>query len=693
MVTLPVRSCLRALATLATLSSGTALAAPIAATAALTGSRPPALDTATDLGALDSALPLSAVTISLSRTPARQQAFDALVAAQANHASPQYHQWLTAGAIGTGYGPSQAAINAVVQWAMSANLHVVSIAPSGMWMVVSGTVGALGRAFHTAIHGYRTEDGRTIVASTGGEAVPAALGSIVAGVRLNGYQPRPLVVPAGPVVRHGNGGWSAAPGATPSFTFTDDGAQQEDVAPADYATIYDVNKLRTAASPVLGSGETIAVVEDTDMKAADFNTFRSTFGLSSYTGTLTQVHPGTGCTDPGSNADEVEAALDAEWAGALAPDASIVLASCADTSTGGGIQAALQGLVSESTPPPVISVSYGECESELGTSAAQSWAEILEEASAEGVSVFVSSGDSGSAGCDQDATIATHGLAVNGLASSSYDVAVGGTDFDDLATKTVATYWNTTNTSIDGSAKSYVPETPWNNTCANPILSSYEGSASTLAFCNTATGREFLAPAGDGGGASAIFAKPSWQAATGVPADGKRDLPDVSMFAANGLWGHALVYCMSDTAEDGTACTYSSGSVIEASSAGGTSFAAPALAGIQALIDGKKGAKQGNAASRLYALASSQFSGSTASSCASSQGASSGTSCVFHDVRIGGNDQACKSRGTNCYSGGKSYGVLSTSTSAEADGYPAGTGYDEATGLGSLDVANLVNAF
>ncbi len=687
-----IHSSLRALAALGPLLGGASLAAPLAGTTALTGSRPPALADATDLGGLDDALPLSSVTVSLRRTPARQQAFDALVAAQTDAASPLYHQWLGAAALRTDFGPSSASIAAVAQWLTASGLQVVSVAPSGMSVTISGTAGTIGRAFHTAIHGYQTADGRTIVASTGAEAIPTSLSGVIAGVRLAGFQPRPLVEPAGQVVRHGDGGWSAAAGAAPAFTFTD-GSQQEDVAPADYATIYDVARLRTQSSPLLGSGETIAVVEDTDMKAADYTTFRSVFGLSSYTGTLTQVHPGSGCTDPGTNTDEGEAALDAEWAGAVAPDANIVLASCADTSTGGGIQAALQGLVSESAPPPVISVSYGECESELGTAAAQSWAEILEEAAAEGISVFISSGDSGSAGCDQGATIASDGLAVNGLASSSYDVAVGGTDFDDLATNTVSTYWNTTNTGTDGSAKSYLPETPWNDTCANPILSGYEGSASTLAFCNTTTGRRFLAPGGGGGGASTIFAKPSWQAATGVPADGKRDLPDVSMFASNGLWGHALVYCMSDTAEGGTACTYSSGSVIEASSAGGTSFAAPAFAGIQALIDGKKGAAQGNAASRLYALAASQFSGGAAASCASAAGASTGASCVFHDVRIGGNDQACRSGSANCYTGGRSYGVLSTSSTAEADGYAAGTGYDEATGLGSVDVANLVNAF
>ena len=473
------------------------------------------------------------------------------------------------------------------------------------------------------------------------------------------------------------------------MTTTVSGSEIEDVAPADFATIYDVNPLRSGSSPTLGTGQTVALIEDFNILTKDWQTFRTAFGLSGYSGTLTVVSPG--CTLAGRNGDEVEAALDAEWVTAVAPNAAVELAACSDAS--GGIEASLEGLVDSSAKPQVISVSFGACEPSLGASAAKSWASLLEQGAAEGISIFVSTGDSGSAGCDQDASIATHGIAVNGLASSAYDVAVGGTDFDDFVSGTVSEYWNTANSSAGGSAKSYIPELVWNDTCANPALSSYEGTRGTVAFCNSSTGENFLATGGAGGGPSTLFAKPSYQTGVGgIPNDGARDLPDVVLFASNGLFGHALLYCMSDTREGGSSCSYANGNAVEASSAGGTSFAAPAFAGIQALIDQRKGAAQGNPDPRLYALSVNQGK-ALGGQCLSAYGTGQPASCTFHDIASGGNNQACMSGTANCYSAGNSYGVLSTSTTTQSNAFSAGYGYDLATGLGSVDVTNLVNGF
>ncbi len=659
---------------------------PAAASATpLPGSRSAALSTATDLGAISGTTDITGTRLLLSRPAALQAQLDQLTEAQQDASSPLFHRWLTASDLGAQFGPSLAAVTRASDWLRSQGLTVLSVSPTRMSIAFSGTAASVGATFHAAIHAYR-RNGRQLAAFSDDPQTPSDLAGIVAGVTgLSGDSPEPQVKPAGPVVRSGNGTWHAAPGLTTTY----EGAEQEDVAPADFATIYGVNPLRTAASPILGAGQTIAVVEDSDIKTTDWSTFRNAFGLSGYTATLTVTHPG--CTDPGRNADEIEAALDAEWATAVAPDAAIMLASCSDAS--GGIQASLQGLVDAATPPRVISVSFGECESELGAAAAQSWAALLEQGAAEGVSIFVSTGDSGSAGCDQDAAIATSGIAVNGLASSPYDVGVGGTDFDDFATNTVATYWNTTNTAAGGSAKSYIPEIPWNDTCANPVLAAYEGSSSTLAFCNTSFGRNFLATGGGGGGASFLFPKPAFQSGVyGIPNDHARDLPDVVLFASNGLFGHALLYCMSDTSEGGSPCTYTNGNAVTASSAGGTSFAAPAFAGIQALIDQHKKASQGNPDARLYALSVNQgrtFGGA----CNAAYGTGQPAGCVFHDVANGGNDQACQSGSSGCYSAGNAYGVLSTSRTTEADAYSAAVGFDLTSGLGSVNVANLVNAY
>ena len=208
---------------------------------------------------------------------------------------------------------------------------------------------------------------------------------------------------------------------------------------------------------------------------ADVVTFRKAFGLSSYSGTFTQIHPGTGCTDPGLNADEVEAALDAEWAGAVAPDAAVELASCADTATNFGGFIAAQGLLDLQTPPPIISVSYGNCEASLeGPSGNAYIFGLWQQAASEGVSVFVAAGDGGPAGCDNfDLPVpnwAITGIAANGFASTPYNVATGGTDFIDTAEGTNSTYWSLTNTASGKSAKSYVPEMTWNDTCGSNIL-------------------------------------------------------------------------------------------------------------------------------------------------------------------------------------------------------------------------------
>ena len=680
-----------ALALMAGLGPVAALAADPSLT--LLGARSGALAGASDLGAASGSAPVTARLL-LVRPAARQAALDQLTAAQQDPSSPLYHHWLSAADLGSTFGPTGAAIARATGWLTARGL-TATVSPAGTSITFSGPASTIAAAFRAPVHDYVVH-GHQLHAFSADPQVPATFAGAVAGVAgLGGDRPEPLVRPAGPVARDGRGAWhkvaTSAAGVTPDLTTTAGGTQQQDVAPADFNTIYDVTPLRVGTHPLTGAGQVIGVVEDSDMNRTDWVSFRSAFGLAGYSGLLVPTHPG--CTDPGTNADEIETALDAEWASAVAPAAAILVSSCSDAS--GGVQAALQGLVNMSSPPRVISVSFGECESQLGASAAASWAALIQQAAAEGISVFVSTGDTGSAGCESwSSTIASNGIAVNGLASTAYNVAVGGTDFSDMASNTVSTYWNATNYPTYGSARSYIPEIPWNDTCANPALATYEGSADTLDFCNTATGRGFLAPGGGSGGASVFTAKPSFQstALLGMPNDGARDLPDVSLFASNGLFGHALVYCMSNTAQGGSPCTYTNGDSVNASSAGGTSFAAPSFAAIQALIDQKKGAAQGNPAARLYALAANQFN-TAGTTCNASNGNTSAGTCLFHDVTTGGNDQACRSRSRNCYTGGRTYGVLSQSSTTERDAYGSANGYDLATGLGSVDVTNLVNAY
>jgi subtilase family serine protease len=525
--------------------------------------------------------------------------------------------------------------------------------------------------------------------------------------------PHPLYRDLGPVRRPAaTGAWS--PVSRTDFTVADGtNGTYYGVAPADFATIYNLRPLFLEGWR--GAGQTVAVIENTDLaSASDVASFRTAFGLAGYAGTFNQVHPSGGatCTDPGVNSFEPEAALDAEWAGASAPDAAITLASCADTTVFGGL-IAIENLINGPSVPKILSLSYGQCESANGASANASYANTYQQAAAEGVSVFVSAGDSGAAACDQSLGYATHGIAVSGFASTPYNVAVGGTDFmDDYDAieggPSLSRYWGATNGATFGSALSYIPEIPWNDSCASELISGYHGYTQTYGstgFCTSTAGSAYLTTSAAGGGPSSFSAQPSWQ--TGVPglptaSSGARYLPDVALFAGDGVFSHFYVFCLSDSAHGGVPCNYTSTTDTLALAAGGTSFAAPAFAGIQALINQKTGSSQGNPNYMYYRLAAEQAAGSGGASCNSDRGSPTApvlpaSSCVFYDVTAGDTDVPCE--GTDaCVGfsapGGKTvYGALSTSSTSFSAAYPASTGWDYATGLGSVNAYNLANAF
>jgi subtilase family serine protease len=351
-----------------------------------------------------------------------------------------------------------------------------------------------------------------------------------------------------------------------------------------------------------------------------------------------------------------------------------------------------------------MSLSYSECETFEGPSGNAYMNGLWQQAAIEGVSVFVSAGDGGAAGCDNSDAPAPNsaeaGIAANGLASTPYNVATGGTDFLDTSEGTNSTYWSTTNTSSGSSAISYVPEMTWNDSCASSVLYEFVGYSSGVSYCNSLLGSRYLALGAGGGAPSFVYAKPYWQTnVPGVPNDGVRDLPDISLFASNGFWSHAVLFCMSDATQGGATCDYSTPADAFANSAGGTSFTAPQFASIQALINQKAGVPQGNPDPVFYSLARSEYgtadnpNETNLSACNASTGNAISSSCVFHDVTTGNITEPCY--GTNsCYDPvGDVYGVLSTSDTSLLEAYPASTGWDFATGLGSVNVTNLVNGW
>ncbi|HEY9157346.1 choice-of-anchor D domain-containing protein [Candidatus Binatus sp.] len=652
----------------------------------------PEATAANDRGRVPDDFPLDHLIVLLRPSPQRERALEQLLGELEDPNSPNYHRWLTADEFGQRFGATPRDIDTIAGWLRAHGFRVNYIYPSAMLIDFSGTAGSIRDAFHTEIHSLSV-NGQSHFANMSDPGIPAALSPALAGVvSLNDFRPHPMYQ------------------RRADYTT---GSGDHLVVPADLATIYDFNPLFAAG--YTGKGQTIVTVEDTNLfTTTDWTTFRSVLGLSAFTfGSLTQVHPaGTGgtCTNPGVNGDDGEAAIDVEWASAAAPNAAIELASCADTSTNFGGFIALANLLSESgTPPAIVSISYGEAEAQLGATTNAYINSLYRQAVAESVSVFVSSGDEGAASADAGASVATHGIAVSGFTSTPYNVSVGGTDFGDTYAGTVSSYWGSTNSSTDGSALSYVPEIPWNDSCAGELLSSFEGYPSpfgTLGFCNSTPGKSFLTTVSGSGGPSgcaagtpstsgvvsgscAGYSKPPWQSIFGNPADGVRDIPDVSLFAANGLWGHYYVVCYSDTSNGGVSC---SGAPDTWAGYGGTSVSAPIMAGVQALINQRTGSRQGNPNPTYYSLAAAEYGASGNSACNSSLGNAVNPSCIFYDVTLGDMDVDCT--GThNCYTPSGKYGGLSTSNSALQAAYAAGAGWDFATGIGTVNANNLVMAF
>jgi subtilase family serine protease len=603
-----------------------------------------------DQGEAPENLPLNRILLVLKRSDEQESALARLMEDQQNRKSPRYHQWLSPVEFGARFGPSDSDIATVTNWLQASGFQVAQVGKGRTVIEFSGTAGAVKKAFGTAIHKFVVR-GEEHWANAGDPSIPAALAPVVAGVNSLHNFPKKSQ-------SHFLGTYSElskrmiAP--KPEFTFGC-GASSTcyGVTPYDFATIYDLLPLWNAATPINGTWQTIAIVGRTDINPADATTFWSLFNLTPQP-TLTITHNGPA---PGVNGDEGESDLDTQWAGAAAPGATINFVTSESTETTDGVDLSAIYVI-DNNLAPVMSESYGLCEPALGNGGINFYGALWEQAAAQGITALVSAGDNGSAGCDDFNTAATaqNGLNVSGFASTPFNVAVGGTDFNQFRKQT--TYWNASNNATtQESAKGYIPETTWNDSCTNGLLQFVGGTTSAEANCNNTNFATFLDIIGGSGGQSAAWPKPPWQTGAGVPNDNARDLPDVSLFAGNGLLNSFYVFCQ----QDQIACGL--GSVL---AVGGTSVSSPAFAGIMALVNQKWG-PQGNANFVLYKLASQQPS-------------------AFHDIPAGTtNSVPCTTGTANCTTStsGHAVGVLS--------GYNTTTGYDQATGLGSVDAANLVN--
>ncbi len=639
-----------------------------------------------DQGAVTDSAPMNRILLMLQRSPEQQTALAQLMLDQQDKSSPNFHKWLTPQQFGAQFGPADADVQTVTGWLASRGFQNIKVGQGRTIIEFSGNVGQVRNAFHTEIHQYLV-NGETRQANASDPQLPKALTPVVAGiVSLNNFPKKSMRHTAGAFTRTVDGRVISELTGTTNTFFA--------LGPADFAKIYNV------PAGLDGTGSKIAIVGFSDINPQDVSDFRTLFSLPSNSPTI--VHNGPA---PGIIGEEGEADLDVEWAGAVAPMAEVDFVVSEDTLTAGGLELSALYIVDNNTDD-IMSLSFGNCEAGLG--AENSFFNGLwEQAAAQGITVTVSAGDPGSAGCDDfnTATVATHGLAVSGIASTPFNIAVGGTDFDDAGTQ--STFWNQNPGANDPktrlSAKGYIPETPWNDSCAATA------TTSNLTTCAAASTSLLNIVAASGGPSTcgifnattgvcvSGYPKPSWQTGTGVPADGVRDIPDVSLFSGiNSQSNSFYVVCQADALKAGSApsCNASGGS-FSFQGVGGTSASAPSFAGILALIEqGERNAgrtaRQGNANFVLYKIAQ------TASrSCNSSNRIDptlpAPAGCVFNDVTKGNDSVPCAGASPNCSSTASgTNGVLVTVSGAtKTPAFTTTAGYDLATGLGSVNVANL----
>ena len=613
------------------------------------GSTHPLATTGNDLGRVNANLPMQRTLLLLKRSDQQEAELGKVIDAQKNPDSPLFRQWLSPEQFAAKFGPSQSDLDQVAGWLRQQGFRIDLVARGRQWIEFSGNAAQVEQSFRTEIHHYLV-NGKMHVANASDISIPQALSPVLAGVlSLHNFEKQSMRSAVTRIHRD-----PATGKLVPDFTAHTSNGDFHYLAPGDYAKIYDTAPL--LQSGVTGTGVSIAIAGRSDIELADVQTFRQIFGLPANDPIFI-----VNGQDPGFS-DEVESDLDVQWAGAIAPDATIKFVTSGSTFTTDGIDLSVSYIV-DNVVAPIMSTSYGQCEAFIGNTGNAFYTLLYKQAAAEGITAFVSSGDNGAAGCDPAVSYnpAQNGLNVSGLASTQYDVAVGGTQFSENGNDSI--YWNANNNPDFSSAVGYIPENTWNESCDPTVDPNFCGG-SYLYFlyasgggpsnCSNSVVVNFQITCLSG------YAKPSWQAGHSIPKDGVRDVPDLALAAAGGHDGYLM--CVEGSCQT---TNLNGQTVLESATiVGGTSAASPSMAGIMALVEQQNGSYLGLANYDFYKLAAKD----KLSNCNSSNltNPTQSTACIFHDVTVGNN-----------------------SVPGQA-GYTAGIGFDLNTGLGTVDAANLV---
>jgi pseudomonalisin len=593
------------------------------------------------------------LTLLLQRAPQVQAAFDQMLTDQQNPASPLYHHWLTPAQIGTLYGPMQTDTDAIVAWATAQGFTLFTLQPNRVLLEFDATLATAAAAFRTSFARFTVSNregsaSRLSIVSEPmiPQAFAAVIGSIDGLVEAH-FEPQSHVAFQAIATSHAivtsQAIATSFTAAHPLATFNSSTSHL--LAPGDFNIIYDLAGVQSAGNTGATIGTTtqhIAIIGRSRVTGADITAFESLTGLPNKQPNVVLAGSDLGI-DPGIGADADEQTLDVERVIGTAPGAQVDLVIAANVGNSDGVNTALAYNVNI-LRDPVMSVSYGSCESDNGAGSTLGLSALFQAAAAEGITTLVSSGDSGAAGCDTPFTSAPANqfASINAMCASAYVTCVGGTEFNDDASP--SSYWASGNGSGDSSALAYIPEGAWNEPGSS-------GSGYVVAA--------------SGGGASVFISKPAWQIGAGVPADGHRDVPDVAFSAAEHD-GYLGCY----TSNGGTASCVATAQGFPIAIFSGTSAAAPGMAGIVALLNTRAGSAQGNINPLLYSLAAL-------------------TPAVFHDATpsSSGVGSACN---TTTPSMCNNSTPASYSLNGGLVGYNLTPGYDQATGLGSIDVAKLL---
>jgi hypothetical protein len=573
---------------------------------------------------------------------------------------PGYHKWLTPQQFGESFGPAQADIAKIAAWLQQRGFDGIKVANGRSHIEFSGNVQMVEQAFTTEMHFYQVGAGSR-VANARNISIPQAMAGLVRGVTLHNLSSiRPAITGVAAARRDASGHWTQLdPGTTTTM-----GANF--LSPPDFARIYNLKPLYNQG--ITGSGSTIAVVARSNISLADMETFRTAFNLPANDPqvVITDVDPGIL-----GGGESAEVSLDSEWSGAVAPGATVKVVISSSTLTTDGVFLSASYIV-DNNVADIMTVSFEACESRLTPEQNAFVNATWQQAAAEGISVFVASGDQGAADCDSNGLSpgpATGGLAVNGLASTPFNTAVGGTEFNENGNQ--ATYWAAADGLGQASVLGYIPEVVWNESC--------DPTKSTTCPANNQL-FSFLA---GGGGQSTLYSKPSYQSAAvpGMPNDTTRDLPDISLSSAV---HDGYLICATGIAPCEISGSGTQTQIVSAGAVGGTSAASPSFAGIMALVDQKEGGRQGLANFGLYRLAINENFANCNSSQRTDPNTPPPTACVFNDITMGNNGIPGNDVLGNNPPAGNTPGQL---------GYDATAGFDLGSGLGSVNAANLVNSW